>query len=397
LVAANIEGQHLAVDRVRKILGIWAMIEIVYVLSLLVIPHESLGVASFLSYSLQTLLLIICVSIVKHEPAKKNKFIFLNFAAFFSLSVLAHLYNFVGPSIPSSLFYPDAKFAKYVLDQYLFRGIYFLLLSLAVVYLTVDLLFRDARVLLKYFVASIVVAGFFVYSYGPFLVDPLHSYHSPEVADFKALDRSYGCYAEANGHEPSIQVLANSVELYSWDQADKGRLLNAEEKLKRTEELFPYLAGSNYQVLVNRQLSLNMIYMSLVCVGFIFLFFGYQIIKDPPQGAYIEKIMFLLLVFCTLEIVHAWTFINSLNWGGFTEVFIVGQYVSVFVLLLMAVFFGLRLRFITSAKGEFYEQELAISPGSITRWRDTLDNMVIQKFFNPKVIIGRLLVDPSRR
>jgi hypothetical protein len=241
------------------------------------------------------------------------------------------------------------------------------------------------------------VGGFFVFNYWPFFIDPLYSYHTPEIADWKALDRSYTCYVEANGTAPTPEALANSTELYSWGSSDRGRPLALDEKVARTNALYPYLVGTNYQVLLSRPLYSSIVNMSLVCVGFIFLFFGYQIIKDPPQGAYIEKIMFLLLVFCTLEIVHAWTFINSLNWGGFTEVFIVGQYVSVFVLLLMAVFFGLRLRFITSAKGEFYEQELAISPGSITRWRDTLDNLVIQKFFNPKVIIGRLLVDPSRR
>jgi hypothetical protein len=63
---------------------------------------------------------------------------------------------------------------------------------------------------------------------------------------------------------------------------------------------------------------------------------------------------------------------------------------------MIAIFFLLRLRFITSANGEFYEQEIAASPMGITRWRDTLDNILVEKFFNRKVLLGRLLVDPTR-
>ncbi len=63
----------------------------------------------------------------------------------------------------------------------------------------------------------------------------------------------------------------------------------------------------------------------------------------------------------------------------------------------VAVFFGLRLRFIMSAKGEFYELELAQRPAGVTRWRDTLDNMVVDSFFNRKSIVGRLFVVPRER
>jgi hypothetical protein len=50
-----------------------------------------------------------------------------------------------------------------------------------------------------------------------------------------------------------------------------------------------------------------MMSMSVIGIGFILLFFGYQYMKDPPQGAYIEKMMFLFLLFCSMEILHAWS------------------------------------------------------------------------------------------
>jgi hypothetical protein len=67
------------------------------------------------------------------------------------------------------------------------------------------------------------------------------------------------------------------------------------------------------------------------------------------------------------------------------------------VLLFIAIFFSLRLKFITSVKGEFYEQELSASPAQVTRWRDALDNIVIENFFNRKTVLGRLFVDPNHR
>ncbi len=137
--------------------------------------------------------------------------------------------------------------------------------------------------------------------------------------------------------------------------------------------------------------------MSVLCIAFVLLFFGYQFMKDPPQGAYIEKIMFLFLVFSSLEAMHAWSFVKSMDWSFAKEMFKLGQYMSLAVLLPIALYFGTRLHFITSVKGEYYEQEVAARPAGITRWRDALDDLIIDRFFNRKAIVGRMLVDPNRK
>jgi hypothetical protein len=135
--------------------------------------------------------------------------------------------------------------------------------------------------------------------------------------------------------------------------------------------------------------------MNVVCLGLILLFFGYQYKKDPPQGAYIEKIMFMFLVLCSVEIFHSWSFIKSVEWEVYRHMLDIGQYVSIAVLLFITLFFGMRLRFITSVKGEFYEQEILSSPGAVTRWIDWIDELVIAHFFNRKALLGRMFVDPS--
>jgi len=66
----------------------------------------------------------------------------------------------------------------------------------------------------------------------------------------------------------------------------------------------------------------------------------------------------------------------------------------VFVLMLMGLFFTLRLRFIKSVKGEFYENELASRPAGVMRWRDALDNLVIRHFLDPRLESRRVLAIP---
>lgn len=383
-------------SRAKKIMFTWLGFNLFYLVTLWLLPHRELPPAPFVSYSVQTLLMIISYHVYKFEPVRKNRCIFLNFAVFFSLvSISAHVINFIGKD---GFLLPDDVFVRGLLDQFIFRIGYFALLAFSIVYITIDLLLRDFSTSKKYILTTAVVGGFTLYYYFPFFADPSHGRHTEEALQFHEVDSVYYSYQKANGVAPTEDQLVTLVpEMYTYHGPYRVGILYPEEREKRVREIYPYLEGLNYMILVYKPLHTNAIQMSVLCIGFILLFFGYQYMKDPPQGAYIEKIMFLLLVFCTLELLHAYSFIHSLQWSVFTDLMNVGSYVSVMVLLLLTAFFGLRLRFITSAKGEFYEQELVASPGGITRWRDLLDNVVIEKFFNRKLLLGRLMVDPRDR
>ena len=91
-----------------------------------------------------------------------------------------------------------------------------------------------------------------------------------------------------------------------------------------------------------------------------------------------------------MEILHNWGYIKSVEWNSLTELFSVGQYISIAIQLMMVLFFSLRLKFITSVQGEFYETELASNPQQVSRWRDWVDNLVLAQFFNFKLFNGRL-------
>ena len=378
----------------RKIFLTWLAILVAFACSLLVLPSKDASWATFISCSLQALLFVICFHIIRHEPIRKNKFIFVNFALFFSLSFLAHAYLFIGKG---TAFFADQQYLRLYLSQYVSFGLYFFLLAVAVIYLTMDVLFRDFHVYQKYIVSVGITLAFFGYYYAPYFEDAKYLYHTSDVLNYHILDSNYTQYERAHNEVPTAAKLASISELYSWKDGQKTGILFQDAKVETVNGLYPYLAGENWRVLLYRPVHTNAIQMAVVCIGFILLFFGYLYMKDPPQGAYIEKIMFLLLVLCSLEVLHGWSSIKLLEWEAASSIWTAGIYVSDAVLLMLVGAFSMRLRFITSVKGEFYEQELAVSPSAVTRWRDSLDNLVVEKFFNRKLILGRMFVQPNRR
>ena len=348
------------------------------------LPHDEVATFSVVSYSLQFLLFIVAFFVFRHEPTRKNQFIFLNFALIFSLSIVFHLYSFVSPLV------------KLFIYQYVSFGAYFFLIAMAIAYIAVDAIFRDFKVVQKYAITLAIVGGFFVYYYHPLLLNSNYLYQTDDIQDFRVLDKAAAGFRQIHNAEPSPEELAATVEMHSWKNGEPIGALYPAEKLARVRELYPYLSGSNYNILLSKPVYINSMYMCVFCLGFILLFFGYQYMKDPPQGAYIDKIMFMFLLFCSMEAMHAWSFVKSLEWQTFYEIASVGQYLSIVVFCFIALFFALRLKFITSVNGEFYEQEIASSPQGVTRWRDWLDDLLVAHFFNRKAISGRLFVDPRR-
>lgn len=270
---------------------------------------------------------------------------------------------------------------------------YALFLSVGVVYLVIDLLFREMRVYRKYLATFVIVLAFFGVLFHQYFKNPLYLYTTEEIKQWKTLNDQIPPGAET----PIAAELSNTVRLQAWRDGVAVGDLYPEENLRRIEELIPYLEGDSYKILLWKPMSMNMIYMNVLVIGFLLLYFGYQYRKDPPQGAYIDKITFLFLLFSSTEILHQWGYIKSVEISALTDLFIIGQYITTAIQLGMVLFFGLRLRFISSVQGEFYETELQTNPQQISRWRDWIDNLVIAKFFNQKLFNGRLFQNPSAK
>ncbi len=364
----------------RKIVYTWGVISLLYLTSLLVFDHSTIYVADVINRVIQTLLFILAIYIVLREPNIRNRVIFINFSIFFFIcGIVQMLQIFMGFSLFGGEQYAYVLFWQYFLIAYIFT------LSIAIVYLVIDLLFREFRIYQKYLATFLIVLTFFGYYYLPFFHDPFYLYNVEEIKQWKTL----AALVENQDQIPTPAELASRVTLQAWEDGHPIGDLFPEVNLRQMEYLSPYLEGANWMVLLTKPLYLGHISMNVLLIGFILLFFGYQYKKDPPQGAYIDKMMFLFLIFCSMEVLHFWGSLKSVEWKSYIEVSNIGQYITVSLELMLALFFALRLSFITSVQGEFYETELARNPEQISRWRDWVDNLVLSHFFNTNPLIGR--------
>jgi len=223
------------------------------------LPHNEVSPSLFATYSFQTLLAIVSFNIAKKEPVKKNKLIFVNFGLFFSMSISGHLGNFIG-----TLMFQEEPFARMFYDQFLCFAAYFFTLAVAIVYLTVDALLRERRSALKYLITFVVVGTFFGYYYHPYFLDPKFGYKTADVLDLKALDDASNHFRESVGRTPTPEDLAGKIHLQDWSDPYGDKTLSSQENRDRIEEIYPYLEGNNYLILVWKPMYMNSVYMSVL-------------------------------------------------------------------------------------------------------------------------------------
>ncbi len=375
----------------KKIALIWCIATAVGSLCLLWLPNSSPSLFSLTSDALMFLIACTCLALFLKDPISSNKPIFLNFSAFFLLSIVSFAYKFAGFA-----FFVGNQWKTFYLFQYHLLA-YFFLLAFAVVYVVVDSLFNDFKTHRKYIISLLIAGGTFAFYYYPYFQNPNYLKTCEEIVDCRAISSSMKQLAAMNVTNPSAKEIAAISDLGVWRDGMQIGSLYDDQKVRRVTELLPYLEGDNIYVLLYKPLYMSNIYMNVLCVVFVFLFFGYQYKNDPPQGAYIEKIIFLFLPYCSLEILHHYAYIKSVEYSTFEDVQQIGIYLSLVNMVLLLVFFSLRLRFITSVKGEFYERELVSDAEHISRWRDAFDNLVVRHFLNPKAVHGRLFASRSPR
>lgn len=357
-----------------KIFYLFLATTIVFSGTLLLWSHQEVHFSQFANNIIQALLFFVVLFIFLNEPNKKHKLIFFNFVVFFGLSLFAHIHNFVGAA-----FLTGSRYASFIFYEYHIAA-YVVSLSFAIVYLVVDLLFNNLKTSLKYVTAGSIVLFFFIWNFGPIIGNPLSPYQSEDIQQWKILAK----YVDQHGQSTGTEDIAKAINLHAWKNGEAVGDLYPEENASRIEALEPYLEGQNYSILLFKPLFMKMVAMNVMLLFFMLLFFGYQYEKDPPQGAYIDKIMFTFLLFVSTEILHYWGYVKSVEYNLYLGLFNAGQYITIALLLMMVFFFSLRLRFITSITGEFYETELATNPQRITRWKDGIDKLVLMKFFNVK-------------
>jgi hypothetical protein len=374
----------------HRIILIWGFLA-VSMLSIFLFSPTSSPMITILSNLLFLTIFVFSLFIVIREKQWSNKLLFMNFLLFSGYFLVSSLYPLMG-----NYLFPEIQKVRHF--HYQFGTIYYhVFLLLAVTYLVVDMLFRNRRTVYKYLLSMVIVIFVCVSYYGNFFKDPDYLYNHPDIRDWLVVDNAYFELKRESGEAPAPAEIAGMINLGAWKQGKQVGELYPIEKEKRVAELLPYSAGQNYMVLLYRPLNKANVQINTFTIFLIFLFFAYQFKKDPPQGAYVEKIMFLILVLVSLESLHSWAYVRSVDWNIFVDLIVLGQYLSVGAMALLTLFFGLRLRFISTVQGEFYEQQLVSSPQRITRWRDWVDNFVLSYIFNSQTLVGRLLAPGKQR
>jgi hypothetical protein len=342
--------------------------------------------SAFLLSASSSLLGIVSYFVQASERSKGAKLAFMNFSLFFLWS---------GVSLPT---YQLAKRALFMSDvwsdlyYYQYHWIlFFLIFSFCVVYLVVDLIVGNHSTHAKYFATLAVVAAVWINVFYPFLSDSNYLYGTADVRNFVAVRERIDILSKNGKVNPTAEEIAASAQLMVWkgiDQKDGVVGIGTEEYVA---ELQRYIPGDNYRMLFFRPLFASCAKMSLLSVFCILFYIAYQYTNDSPQGAYLEKIVWCLLPLCAFETLHTFAFTRVTTTEAYSNIAEIGQYLSLFILWMLLLLFGLRLRFVQTVEGKYYERRLLSDPSRVTRWRDSVDNWVLKQFMNSRELDRRFL------
>ncbi|MDP2208652.1 MAG: hypothetical protein Q8K98_07740 [Bacteroidota bacterium] len=375
--------------QVKKVLTLWIATLSLFAIGFVFLEASIPEIPILISLSIQVLLFYFSLFIVINEPTRKHKFIFLNFTLFFVNSFL-YIFNYFGFF---NLFFDSAFSAVYI-----FQYLYIFLsttLAFAIAYLVFDLLFHNFKIYQKYLATAAVVLGVAFFYYHPFLENPQsvgkpYIYTTENIQKYRIIRDTREEFINQYNREPNATEIAALVTLPAISDGEVVGQLYAEANIKQIEKLLPYTKNDGSLVLLYQPFYFKIIYMDVFVILFILLYCGYQYAKDPPQGAYIDKMMYVFLVIFSLDIFHQWAVIKSVEFAGYMELFGIGQYFSAGFFAALVIFFYARLKFIKSVVGEFYEVEIQTNPEKITRWMDGIDKYILKNFTSSKDLKGRL-------
>ena len=240
-------------------------------------------------------------------------------------------------------------------------------------------------------VAATIIVGLFVEVFGDYMIMPQSLYLHPDITDFRIIDRA-AQELERQNMVVSESNISTVISLSRWNGKRRVGELSFEERRRKVKEILPYTKESNYILLIFRPLFREIVLVTGVCIVILLSVLVRQLWRDPPVGAYLDKISAAVFFFATFRYVHYAWYAESTDWEICIRNFNIGAGFSIISLIVLSVLFMLRLRFISSDEGKYYEKGIADNPRGITRWRDGIDNLVLRRFLGDSAIRRRFLV-----
>jgi len=268
--------------------------------------------------------------------------------------------------------------------------LYYLMLSLSVIYLVLERIFRNVRIHQIYLATFLIAGSVWVFVFGPYIIDPKYSYATSEIRDFRAISTALNALRSDGIDTPTVSQISSIVK-FEWMRRPYVEVTEDTSKA-RIMEILPFLRGDDVCLLIMRPFWWSCFWMSLLCIPFIVVCILHQYRSDPPGGAYIEKIVWCLLLYCMFEVLHLYAYTRVTDWTKLGEIRDIGFYATTVVMFSLLFLLALRIRFINSIEGIYYERRLIADASHITRWRDAFDTWVLRQFMNPKELERRFLI-----
>ena len=371
--------------KLQRILPVWFLLAVIVVACMtLKVDGESGSFADILVAETSVLLAAVTFLLSRLEMRKKTRASFLNFSLFFLMSGIASpLFKLLN----AELYHGDAWLIFFVSE---YRSmLYYLMLSVSVIYLILERIFRNVRIHWIYLVTFLIAGSAWVFVFGPYIIDPKYSYATSEIRDFKAIRTALNELRRDGIDTPTVAQISSIVEFEWMQQPYVGVTEHTPES--RIIEILPFLRGDDVRLLIMRPFWWSCFWMSFLCIPFIAVSIFHQYRCDLPGGAYVEKIVWCLLLYCVFEVLHLYAYTRVTDWTKLGEIRDIGYYVTTVVMFGLLFLLALRIRFINSIEGFYYEYKLIVDASHITRWRDAFDNWVLHQFMDSTELEQRFL------
>jgi hypothetical protein len=247
--------------------------------------------------------------------------------------------------------------------------------------------FKRLGVPKTYLLAIAITVSVTAMLYGSLILDPMRLYHLKDYEQLGMLRKSYDDLGQANGREPTNEEL-------TADFGNRSKIDLPESRI-RVEQLRPYLQEGGETILFWMPIENSSMLVNLLCLFAIAIFLYSVYTRRRVTSAYLDKIMAAFFLYWSLDTFHLYGGNHSFSLEHFHALFAVEQYFTIVFLLMMVYAFSLRLRFVLSELGKYYETVLQVSPEKLTQWKDEIDNFILKTFFPKKPLNQIALISNS--
>jgi hypothetical protein len=366
-----------------KILGAWLALMLVLRLTFY-FPHRHIDDLAYLNAGVQLLLFILTL-LISINSRGSQRYVFLNFALFFAWVIPMMASSFVGRSL-----FLNSKYAIVFFHTYVNKfGLNFLLIVI-IVFAVIDYAMGKRTIIFKYTASIISSAAILMVFYSSFLINPLNIYRESQYVLLKKMQDVEKAMTKQFNRTPTDEELAAAIQAQTTSPGPIENTATPLDQSQDVHELRPYLEKGGETSVFWRPLDWATIYVSAIASLMLVLFMVLHYRSERTSHAYLDKILSIFLILCIVNILHTLGEVYSNSSPIYLGVFRVSHFITLSCSMVMVYVLDLKLRFALSVAGKYYEETLIESSLKISRWRDEIDNVILNSFFKRNKFARRL-------